>query len=270
MSFLATILLSLSLTFPQQVDTLDLQQIDTIRLESRTYIGQSPYGNGKLYDKERGLLIGTFDKAVLTGFGVHFKPDGGKYIGEFKNGKYDGQGQLFQHTGTVICGEFHGGRANGLDTLYYPDGKVFIGIMQNNSTTSSGKTYNSVKAAKAVKPTFPEVKLREEDYAFLDNLRNDEYDTPAVFKDGSSFTKSYIHPNFKVTGAMKKKSAVIHYEYTIGADGKIRDVNILSTTNDEYADELVRVLKKSPRWTPATKFGHPVPYTFRNQRISFN
>ena len=91
-----------------------------------------------------------------------------------------------------------------------------------------------------------------------------------MFKDGYSFTKTYIHPNIKVPKSLGKKSAVIQYEFTVGENGKINDVTILSTNNKAYADELVRVLKKSPRWTPATKFGHPVPYTFRNQRISFN
>ena len=259
-SILTAILISLAL----------MPQTDTVRLDWGTYIGERPTGQGKLYDNERGLYIGWFDRAVISGRGIHFRPDGGKYDGNFAKGRYSGYGRYFMHTGAVICGEFTGGHANGLDTLYYPDGRVFIGIMQNNGVTSQGKTYRSAQAARARKPAFPDVELSEYDSAFLATLRGGEYDTPAVFKDGVSFYQAYIHPNFKVSESLARHSAVVHYEFTVGANGKIRDVNITSTTDNRYARELVRVIMRSPRWTPAKKDGKPVPYTIRNQRIVFN
>ena len=259
-SILTAILISLTLT----------PQTDTVRLDWGTYIGERPTGQGKLYDNQRGLYIGWFERAVISGLGMHFRPDGGKYVGNFAKGRYSGYGQYFMHTGALICGEFTGGHANGRDTLFYPDGRVFIGIMQNNGVTSQGKTYRNAQAAGAVKPVFPEVELSGYDTAFLTTLRGGEYDTPAVFKDGVSFYQAYIQPNFKVTEKMARHSAVIYYEFTVGADGKVSDVTIKSTTNDEYSRELVRVIKRSPRWTPATKDGKPVPYTVRNQRIVFN
>lgn len=260
MSLLATILIALSLS----------QQVDTIRLDYGTYIGETPAGEGKMYHNERGLYIGRFNRTVINGRGLHFKPDGSKYVGNFVKGTYQGYGRLYMATGAVICGEFRGGRANGLDTLYYPDGKVFIGVMQNNGATSQGKTYKNEKAAKVTKPQFPDIRLTDSDTAFLNSLRDGDYDTPAVFRDGASFFQAYIQPNFVYSEKMSGKSAVVHYEFTVGEDGKIRDVTINSSTDEDYSKELIRVIKRSPKWTPATKDGKPVSYIVRNQRVTFN
>ena len=262
MSLLASLLICLSLSAP-------LQDRDTLVLEGRTYIGELPSGVGKLYHQERGLFIGSFNKVVPSGRGIHIKADGSLYCGNFVRGVYQGYGRLFMATGAVICGEFSSGRANGRDTLYYPDGKVFIGIMSNNGATSQGKTYKSVEAAKVKKPARPAVELDESDWEFLNSIGYGEYDTPAVFGSGASFFQAYIHPNFQYSESMANKMATVRYEFVVGEDGKIRDITILSSTDEEFSKELVRVLKRCPRWTPAMKDGKPVPYRIRDQRITF-
>ncbi len=244
--------------------------VDTLKLDHGTYIGAVPSGEGRMYHNERGLFIGTFNRTVINGRGMLFRPDGSRYVGNFVKGVFQGYGRLYMATGAVICGEFRGGRANGLDTLYYPDGKVFIGVMQNNGATAQGKTYKSAKAAKVTKPEFPEIQLTEYDLAFLDSIRAGDFDTPAVFRDGSSFFQAYISPNFVYSEKMSQKSAVVHYEFTVGEDGKISDVTVTSSTDEDFSKELVRVIKRSPKWTPATKDGKPVPYTVRNQNAVFN
>ena len=184
-------------------------------------------------------------------------------------GLEQGYGRFFMHTGAVICGEFRDGRANGLDTLFYPDGKVFIGIMRNGGATSQGKTYRNANAAGVAKPLFPEYQLDEEDLAFLAEMRVNDYDSPAVFRDGVSFFEVYISPNFRYKESMSGKNAVVHYAFTVGEDGKISDVTITSTTDEAFSKELVRVIMRSPKWTPAMKDGKPVPYTIKNQKVHF-
>jgi hypothetical protein len=261
MSILAAILISFLLS-PQP-------QVDTVRLENGTYIGEYPSGEGKFYHNERGLYIGRHERTVIAGRGMHFKPDGSRYVGNFVKGVEQGYGRLFIHTGAVICGEFRNGSANGRDTLFYPDGRVFIGIMQNNGATSQGKTYKNADAAKVTKPAFPDFQLAEEDKAFLERIRANDYDSPAVFRDGVSFFEAYIAPHFRYKESMSGKNAIVHYEFTVGEDGKISDVTITSTTDEDFSKELVRVIKRSPKWTPAMKDGRPVPYTIKNQKVHF-
>lgn len=245
-------------------------QADTLHLDKGTYIGQYPSGQGKFYHNEKGLYVGWHDRAVISGRGLRFKPDGSKYAGNFVRGVEQGYGRLFMRTGAVICGEFHSGYANGCDTLYYPDGRVFIGIVRNNAATDQGKSYKNAAAAGVVKPSFPDYVLDEEDRAFLKDANANEYDTAPVFKDGVSFFQAYISPHFRYSPSMAGKQAIVHYEFTVGADGRISDVTITSTTDEEFSKELVRVIKRSPKWKPAMKDGQPVPYTIRNQQVNFH
>lgn len=260
MSLLTTLLVCATLATPAQ---------DTLQLEWGTYMGELPAGQGKLYHKEKGVYVGSFSRVVPSGRGIHFQADGSVYEGNFVRGAYQGYGRLFMATGAVICGEFASGRANGLDTLYYPDGKVFIGVAQNGGATKQGKTYKSADAAKVTRPQRPALQLTAEDEAFLQSLGYGAYDTPATFGQGASFFQVYIHPNFRYSESMIDKMATVEYEFTVGEDGKLRDIKILSSTDEDFSKELLRVLKHCPKWTPATKDGHPVPYTIRNQRITF-
>lgn len=263
MSIVLSLLASVLLTAP-------VSNADTVKFDNRTYIGELPSGQGKLYHKESGLFIGTFDRTAPQGRGIRIKADGSIYSGNFVKGRAQGYGRLFMATGAVICGEFSSGRANGRDTLYYPDGKVFIGIMLNNGATKQGKTYKSSAAAGVAKPQKPELTLTDDDFAFLESLGYGQYDSRPVFGDGASFFQAYIHPNFRYKESMVGKVAIVHYQFVVGEDGKLRDIKIVSSTDEEFSKELLRVLKRSPRWQPAVKDGKPVPYLIDNQRINFN
>lgn len=46
--------------------------------------------------------------------------------------------------------------------------------------------------------------------------------------------------------------------FTIDPKGAVRDIEILASHNDVCRDKVVEILKKSPRWTPATSCGQPV------------
>lgn len=263
MSIIISLLASVLLTAP-------ISGVDTVKLDNRTYIGELPSGQGKLYHQDRGLFIGSFNRTVPQGRGIRIKADGSIYSGNFVKGVEQGYGRLFMATGAVICGEFSSGYANGRDTLYYPNGKIFIGVVVNNGATKQGKTYKNAAAAGVVKPQKPELTLTDDDSAFLENLGYGQYDSRPVFGDGASFFQVYIHPNFGYKESMVGKIATVHYEFVVGEDGKLRDIKIVSSTDEEFSKELVRVLKRSPRWKPAMKDGKPVPYLIKNQKINFN
>lgn len=263
MSIIISLLASVLLTAP-------ISAVDTVKLDNRTYIGELPSGQGKLYHQDRGLFVGSFNRTVPQGRGIRIKADGSIYSGNFVKGVEQGYGRLFMATGAVICGEFSSGYANGRDTLYYPNGKIFIGVVANNGATKQGKTYKNAAAAGVVMPQKPELTLTDDDSAFLESLGYGQYDSRPVFGDGASFFQVYIHPNFRYKESMVGKIATVHYEFVVGEDGKLRDIKIVSSTDEEFSKELVRVLKRSPRWKPAMKDGKPVPYLIKNQKINFN
>lgn len=60
-----------------------------------------------------------------------------------------------------------------------------------------------------------------------------------------------------------KQTAIL--EFTVCEDGKICDVEILNKNkiSPEFADEAMRIMRKSPRWTPARKDGKTVNTRFK-------
>lgn len=62
-------------------------------------------------------------------------------------------------------------------------------------------------------------------------------------------------------------------EFVVGADGKVRDAEVVEATNDtakqNFSEEAVRVVSNMPTWTAGTQAGKPVdvrvtlPITFQ-------
>ena len=51
-------------------------------------------------------------------------------------------------------------------------------------------------------------------------------------------------------------------QFTIGADGSVRDIQVLRGVREDLDAEAVRVVSSSPKWEPGKQDGAPVPVTF--------
>lgn len=101
--------------------------------------------------------------------------------------------------------------------------------------------------------------MSEEAEAFLQEKIYGAYDTPAIFE--GSFFADYIDKHFRVSEDRNGTYAVVSYRIVIGPDGKVTDV-VVNDPGGCYEKELTRLLKRSPKWTPAMKDGKPVPYVY--------
>ena len=65
-------------------------------------------------------------------------------------------------------------------------------------------------------------------------------------------------------GARHHKVTVAHQQFTVGADGYINQnrLNFFDKCGAVFHDEVIRVLAKSPQWTPAREDGEAVAVTF--------
>lgn len=55
----------------------------------------------------------------------------------------------------------------------------------------------------------------------------------------------------------------VFLQYVIAADGSVRDVEVVAPVHPSLDREAVSVLRRSPKWLPATKRGIPVSATYR-------
>lgn len=88
---------------------------------------------------------------------------------------------------------------------------------------------------------------------------------PANFQDGNQAFRKYIIDNFDTSVTDSEGLMKFELNLTIDADGTVSLENRQQKiyTNKDLADEMNRVLKKSPKWNPATQNGIPVKSSVR-------
>lgn len=96
-------------------------------------------------------------------------------------------------------------------------------------------------------------------------------DGPAEFKGGSKKWRSFLienlvfPPGVKITNT-EKITVVI--SATIDEEGKVTDAFVSVPVHAAFDNEALRVLKKSPKWIPATDHNRHIKYYIR-QPITF-
>jgi len=86
--------------------------------------------------------------------------------------------------------------------------------------------------------------------------------TQPEFKGGIEKMYEYISTNFQYPEEAQKRSVngKMEVEFTVEKSGDITYVGILKGLDYSIDEEVLRLLKAMPRWTPATKNGVPVRY----------
>ena len=86
--------------------------------------------------------------------------------------------------------------------------------------------------------------------------------TQPEFKGGIEKMYEYVSNNFEYPEDAAKRSVngKMEVEFTVEKSGDITYVGILKGLDYSIDEEVLRLLKAMPRWTPATKNGVPVRY----------
>ncbi|MEO8884675.1 MAG: TonB family protein [Mucilaginibacter sp.] len=95
--------------------------------------------------------------------------------------------------------------------------------------------------------------------------------TPAEFLGGiEKFTK-YLseHINYPINDKDGNKQGKVIVSFDIDINGKVENIRVLRSPTPSMAEETVRVLRHSPNWSPAKKFGRNVPFKAFTIPINF-
>lgn len=115
-------------------------------------------------------------------------------------------------------------------------------------------------------PIFSSAQIDGEDEVYLDGskiepkFRGD--DTMAEFG-------KFINSEFDYTKVSKPGTMI--FSFTIDQNGDIKNIKIIQVLDNESAIEIIRVLKKCPKWEPAKRNGKPFsveikyPMTFKKK-----
>lgn len=99
-------------------------------------------------------------------------------------------------------------------------------------------------------------------YAQVDNTTlEEEVETTAPEFPGGLFAfKEYIHKHLVYPRRAKQKAieGKVYVQFIVEADGSLSSIHISKSLSKECDDEVIRLMKKSPRWIPATENRVPV------------
>lgn len=98
-------------------------------------------------------------------------------------------------------------------------------------------------------------------------------DVEAEFPGGVSEWQAFIGNNLKANVPVKRKAPAGQYmvvvQFIVGLDGRVTDIKALTHYGYGMEEEVVRVISKSPRWSPAMINGRPVR-AYRKQPVTFS
>ncbi len=96
-------------------------------------------------------------------------------------------------------------------------------------------------------------------------LKNCERDLVMDLKACTDFLlPQFIYGQLKYPTIAKKNKVEgsVLAQWEVGSDGTIHNISVPQSLTNEIRDEVISVIKNMPAWSPATKDGVPVEYTY--------
>jgi protein TonB len=110
-----------------------------------------------------------------------------------------------------------------------------------------------------------QLKVEEKVYA--------KVETEASFQGGNEGWRNFLQANLNADVPVRKKAPAGLYQvvvqFIVDKEGRISDMKALTSHGFGMEQEVLRVIKRSPRWIPAVQDGRKVK-AYRKQPISFS
>lgn len=105
-------------------------------------------------------------------------------------------------------------------------------------------------------------KAVQSEVADTDNTIYTDVDSIASFPGGRNawikFVSNNLDPNVGVENGAKKGTYNVKIKFTVTKDDTLKDFVPVTKYKHGFEEEVIRVLKLSPKWIPAKKKGKPV------------
>lgn len=110
------------------------------------------------------------------------------------------------------------------------------------------------------------------DFSVKISEKREVVEIEAAFPGGLEAWRKYLVKNLKVGIPLKKKapkgSYMVIARFIVSKDGSISAIEPETSHGYGMEEEVIRIIKKSPKWIPAMQNGHPVN-AYRRQPITF-
>ena len=106
------------------------------------------------------------------------------------------------------------------------------------------------------------IDARPVETAVTEIYERDKVEEPAEFPGGKEGLERFLRKNLVSPPVDENIRIQIRVKFVIGKDGRVEDARILKDGGEIYNEEVLRVVKKMPRWKPARQHGIDVPMYF--------
>ena len=155
------------------------------------------------------------------------------------------------------------GKKDGYWQFNNPDGSMAVGVFFENGRRIWTKNFTSNIL------TYADGTIIDLNSAYykdsVDAITSGSNKQPAEFKGGIKGWVSYLEKTLRTPGRFREVAGMggkgkVVVAFTVDTEGRIHDPFIDHSVEWSVDMETLRVLKESPRWTPATQNGKPVIY----------
>jgi protein TonB len=91
---------------------------------------------------------------------------------------------------------------------------------------------------------------------------------PGEEKDWRKFLEKNLNPDVPVKNRAPEGTYQVIVQFIVDKEGQVTDIKPLTRFGFGMEEEVLRILKNSPRWTPAFQFGRNVK-AYRKQPVTF-
>jgi Ca-activated chloride channel family protein len=136
----------------------------------------------------------------------------------------------------------------------YAVGSGHKSIMGKTAYSQRSKTVSFDMTAEATPYLSESIPVQEEYEVFYVAEKMPEY------TGGIDAFKKYIYDHIKLPDELQNKNIAgrIFVQFTVDSDGSVIDVKIIRGLHPLLDNEVIRVIKKSPKWKPGIQKGKPV------------
>lgn len=121
-----------------------------------------------------------------------------------------------------------------------------------------------------LQPALPETKEPEKAAAQPESETKELIpDRQPQFPGGSQAWADFLRNNLRAPQDLEsgeKRTVLIRFH--VAEDGSVTNFQVMQSAGNAFDNEVIRVLKKMPKWTPAAKSGQPVSVSF-TQPVTF-
>jgi antitoxin component YwqK of YwqJK toxin-antitoxin module len=231
----------------------------------------------KYYDNKKLQEYGTFINGNREGEWLQFNYEGELTdSANFVAGRKKGFSFSWHKNGMTSDSTYFDGMGNGVQVSWYDDGTPRQAGQYTSDTLKKGRWQyfhinGKIKAIEDYKNgervfynCFDEVgnKLSEGDCE----------EREAEFSGGSSawtkFLNRNLNPNLPAKNGAPTGQYKIMIQFIVDKDGKVYDIKPLTKFGFGMEEEVMRIIKLSPKWIPAQQYGRKVK-AYRKQPITF-